>query len=127
MAAGAPPGGARRAVMRVEAKAGEGEFGQVRTADDDRAGGPESGHENRVARCRRRLRQHSRAGPRDRAADIEQILHRERHALEWAGGKTRRPPRVRSPSLDQSAGAEHLDEGGGAFSRGVIDPPVASA
>ena len=76
---------ARRAVMRIDADAGKGEFGHVGLGDDDRAAGAQGAHHRRIGVGRLALLgQNLRAGARDFAGDVEQILDGDDGAVERA-------------------------------------------
>ncbi len=68
----------------MDVLAGEvvGVFAHVQRADEDGAGVFEPLDQGRVAVSRRILAIDLRAGQRRQAGDIEQVLHRERHAGE---------------------------------------------
>ena len=99
----------RRAVVRVQAQAGERELGHVGAPDDHRAGGDQAVDDGGVALGRRRILQHHRARGGDLARHVEQVLHRHRQAFERrthdAGGAQR------VAGLCRGAGAFGIDEG----------------
>ncbi len=93
---------ARRAVMRIGADAGEGEFGHVGLGDDHRAGLAQPPHHRRIGGGRLAfVGQHLRAGARDFAGDVEQILDGDDGAVE-------------RPERDAGLGARIGRLGGGA-------------
>ena len=81
------PGGCcvgRRAMVRIDADAGEGELGHVGAADEPGAGAPQPLHHRCVLGSRRRRGQDPGAGGADLAGDVEEILDRHRQAGERA-------------------------------------------
>ena len=64
----------RRAVMRIDAEAGEGELGHVGAPHRHEPGGQHSLHHWRIGRGRRRIGQRARPGRRRFAGDVEQVL-----------------------------------------------------
>ena len=83
---------ARRAVMRIDADDGEGEFDHVGLGDDDGACGAQPSHHNRVGGSGRRIGENLGARARGFARDIEQILDADNRAVE----RTERDARARS-------------------------------
>ena len=73
---------ARGAVVAVLAGEVIGVFAHVQCADQDRAGGFKSRDQRCVGGSRRMLAVDLRAGERRQAGDVDQVLHRERHAGE---------------------------------------------
>ena len=71
--------------MRIDADAGEGEFGHVGAADQHRARLLEPRHDRGVAGGGRGIGQGRRSRARDLALDVEQILDRDRQARERRG------------------------------------------
>ena len=84
------PGRARRAVMRIDPEAGEGELGHVGAAQRNKAGGQHPLHHGRVRRGGRRIGQRARAGRRRLAGDVEQVLQADRNAGVPARARGRR-------------------------------------
>ncbi len=110
---GAAPGIARRAVMRVEAKAGEGELGHAGTSHRDHACGAECGDDRRVPFRGGRGGENARARRRHLAGDIEQILPGERHAVERTEGTSSAQPSCRRFRLGAGMiGADASEETG---------------
>ena len=80
----------RRAVVRVDADAGEGELGQVGVADQRRAGGAQARHGGAVGGGRRGVGHRLRCRRAGRAGDVEQVLHRHRQPGQRAAAARRR-------------------------------------
>jgi hypothetical protein len=66
--------------VRVDADAGEGELAHVGAADEGRTGAPQPGDRRTIGDRRRGIGEHRRAGRRGLAADVEQVLDRDREA-----------------------------------------------
>lgn len=101
----------RRAVMRVEAEAGEGELGHVGAAHHDEAGAAQPGDRRSVALGRGGIRQHRRAGRGRFAGKVEQVLHRDRDAGEARRGEPGAPQLVHRLGGGERRLAMDLDEG----------------
>ena len=74
------PHALRRAVMRIDADAGIGEFGHVGAADDDEAGPAQPRHNRRVSLSRCRILQRARARAGHLPLDVVEILDRDGNA-----------------------------------------------
>ena len=74
------PDAFRRAVMRIDADAGIGEFGHVGAADHDEAGPAQPRHRRRIGFRRRGIVERAGAGAGHLALDVEQILDRDGNA-----------------------------------------------
>ena len=79
-----------RTVVRVDAHAREGELRHVGAADDRGAGAAQPGHGRAVGAGRRCTGEQRRAGRRDLAGNVEQVLDRHREARQRAGIGARR-------------------------------------
>src|SRR3546814_4621144 len=73
---------AGRAVMRVDADAGEGEFGHVGLADQHGAGGGQAGDGRSHGGRRGGIAQQFRTGGGHLAGRIEEVLHRHDAAIQ---------------------------------------------
>ena len=91
----------RRAVVRVDADAGEGELGHLRAADQRGAGRAQPGDGRSVHRGRRLVRQHDRSGARHLAGDVVEVLDADRQPGECAGACSRRRTRARLVNRDE--------------------------
>ena len=104
---------ARRAVMRIGADAGEGEFAHVGLGDDHRAGRAQPLHHRRVGRGEQPfVGQHARARPRHFAGDVEQVLDADDRAVERTERLAGLGPRIggigrgaRGLGIDRETGA----------------------
>ena len=112
---------ARRAVVRVEAHAREGELAHVGAAHDHRTGGAQARHDRRVFLGRWRVVERLGAGQRRLAGDVAEVLDRERQARERRGDQTRLAQGVAGVGGGQRLVAPDLDEGAFALALGVLD------
>ena len=105
----------RRAVVRVDADAGEGELRHVGAADERGAGPAQAGDGGRVGGGGRGVGEHGRAGGGGFAGDVEQVLDRDREAGERARvgaggdravGRRRRRARAASKLVEMKARAD---------------------
>ncbi len=62
----------------------EGEFGRMRLAEDDRAGGLQRDHDFRIGRCRRRVLPRAAVAARRQAFDVDDVLDADRDAVQRA-------------------------------------------
>ncbi len=112
--------------MRVDAEAGEGELRHVGAADGDKTGGQHPRDHGRMGGGRGRVVERARAGARDLARDIEQILQADGNAgvaARCAPDATQRVHRVgRRARLVGVDGDEHAAP----LAAGVGDPRQAS-
>ncbi len=112
---------ARRAVMRVEAYAGEGELAHVGAADDHRAGRPQARHHGGVGLGGRGVAERLGTGKRRLARDVAEILDRDRDAGQRRGHEARFAQRIACIGGGQGLRAPDLDEGPLAFALGVVN------
>ena len=113
---------ARRAIMRVDADAGEGELGHVGAADQDGAGGSQASDDRRVELCRRHVVERFRAGQGALARNIEQILDRHRQSGERRGDIAGSAQAVLGIGGGARGVAVDFDEGARPLACGVGDP-----
>jgi hypothetical protein len=121
MANAAVPRALRRAVMRINADAGIGEFGHVGAADHDKAGPAQPCHHGCIGFRRRGILQCAGAGAGHLPLDVEEILDRDRNA-----GKRRRCGLGLAQPVHGVGGVEHcvlvdVKEDALAFARGIGD------
>ena len=86
--------------MRVEAEAGEGEFGHVDPAERDGTGLGEPSHDRGVP-CGGVAADHARADRRDLPGKIDHVLDDERDAVEQPGRTPVVPARRRCGGLSR--------------------------
>jgi hypothetical protein len=68
------------AVMRIDADAGEGEFGHIGAADHDETGAAQARYDRRIGLCRGGILKRPGAGPGHLPLDVEEILDRHGNA-----------------------------------------------
>ncbi len=116
---------ARRIVVRVEAERAEGELGHVGGPEDDRAGGAEPGYDGRVLGRGRTVRQRLRSGERRVAADVAQVLDRDRNPGERRGDDSMAARPVGGERRIHRGIPEQADEGARTLPVRVVDPVEA--
>ncbi len=101
---------ARRAEVRVQAEPGVRELGQVRLADADHPRGREPRDDRRVGARRRGIAPQRRSRRRRDALDVDQVLPRDRDAVERPERRSGAQPRGARGGLAQRALLGQRDE-----------------
>ncbi len=109
------PGRSRRAVMRIDAEAGERELRHVGASHRHEAGSQHALHHRCMRGCRRRVGEHARAGRCRLAGDIEQVLQADRDAGIAARRAADTAQRIHRIGHRARLLGMHLDEGARSF------------
>ena len=105
----------------VQADAAERELDHVRAPDDHGAGSAQARDDGRVALRRRRVGEQLRSGARDVAGDVEQVLHRNRQAVDRRAHDADASQLVRQVGLGARGVGVKLDERALPFARRIAD------
>ena len=115
----------RRAVMRVDAQAGEGELGHIGAPDRNEPGRAQAGDRGRIACRRLPIFQCNRARRGHVACDVEQILDRHRNAGERRRRRAARADAVMKIRRCERLLSRDLEKNAPPFSGLIRDPRQA--
>jgi hypothetical protein len=108
--------------VRIQSKAGVGELGHVRATHENESRRAQPGYCSRVLLRWRPISENARAGTRDLADDIEQILDCERDACEGRKRPARAALLIDSVRLLAGRFGCDADEHARAFARRISNP-----
>jgi hypothetical protein len=111
----------RRAVVRIDPEAGEGELGHVAAPDRNEARRPQARHGRCILRRGALIPQRDRAGGGHVAGNVEQILDRDRNAGERRGATGGAQAVIEVGGRKRVLGVD-LEEGPAAFAGRLGNP-----